>query len=544
MNSRRAICAWLQGALAPTLATAAAVLLALPGCKPGGVSLITKYGAPDTFIFARGSDAQKLDPADVDDGESVNTLVQICEGLVRFRSDTLEIEPCLATRWETSPDGLTYTFHLREGVRFHDGTPLSAEAAAWSFLRQMDPAHPGHLPGALFQYWGNLYQDIVEVRPDGPLTLVLRLRQPSAGLLSSLAIIPAALLSPRSLADHGEAFARHPVGTGPYRFVSWSPNQAIVLEANPDYWDTANRPGIRRLIFKVVPENSVRLLELKSGRIFGLDGVQPAELAAVAGDTSFTIHRGAGLNVGYLTFNLSRPRWRDPEVRLAFGLAIDRAQLAALALEGAGRVADYPVPPGFLGIPDPPDPVPHNPARAREILARHAADFAEPVRLQVMTAPRPFLPDPVKAASFIRSQLEAVGVRVEIVARDFKSHLDSLRNFDFDCAIIGWIGDNGDSDNFLSVLFGSWATQPGVASNFAGYRNPEMDELLLAARREVDVAQRRQLYERALALWRRDLPIIPLVHGDVVVVLRREVTGFRVQKTGDLWFGSVGWKTE
>lgn len=528
------------GSAKQALLLGAAALVFLGGCGKSENST----DKPSTLIFARGSDAQKLDPADVDDGESVNTLTQICEGLVRFKNGTLEIEPCLAERYEISPDGLTYTFHLRKGVTFHDGTPLNAETAIWSFQRQMDPNHPGHLPEASFQYWNYLYQDVAEVRAVDAMTVEFRLSQPNASLLASLAVFPAFLVSPQALADHGRDFARFPVGTGPYKFVSWSPNEAILMEANPDYWDKAAMPQFERLVLKVVPENSVRLLELKSGRIHGLDGVHPAELAALESDPRFTVYHDTGLNVGYLTFNLHHKRYQDPEVRLAFAMAIDRDKLAEIALEGSGRPADYPLPPGFLGYPKNPDVIPHDPDRAREILSRHADDFNEPVRIQVMTAARPYLPDPVRAASFIRSELEKVGLNIEIVARDFKTHLNDLRNFDFDTAIIGWVGDNGDSDNFLSTFFGSWATQPGLASNYADYRNPEMDRLLLQARVETDRRKRADLYGQALALWRRDLPILPLVHGDNLAVLRREVTNFKIQKISDIRLGSVGWDAD
>jgi peptide/nickel transport system substrate-binding protein len=517
-------------------ALAVGLLLAGVGCQPRA----SAPARPEVLIFARASDAQRLDPADVDDGESVNTLNQILEGLVRFRPGTLEVEPCLASRMpEISADGLTYTFTLREGVRFHDGTPLTAEAAAWSFHRQMRKDHPGRPPGAMFEYWSSLYQDVSDVRATGPLTLEIRLGRPNAALLASLAIFPAHLNSPNSPA--GEAMQRRPVGTGPYRFVSWSPNQAIVLEANPDYWDPAGAARFKRVVQKVVPENSVRLLELKAGNIHGLDGIQPAELKALQGDPRFTVYRDAGLNVGYLAFNLQRPRYQDPEVRLAFALAIDRRQLVAVALDGAGVPAECPVPPGFLGYPKQPDVIPHDPARAREIVARHAAAFAEPVRLHVMNTARPFLPDPAKAASLIRAQLEAAGMRVEIVARDFKTHLDALRNFEYDCALIGWLGDNGDPDNFLSTFFGSWATAKGSATNYSDYRSEEMDRLLLAARRETDVPARAALYGQVIALWRRDLPIVPLVHGESIAVWRREVTGFQIQKDGNLRLAGVGW---
>lgn len=499
---------------------------------------------PKTFIFARGSDAQKLDPADVDDGESVNTLSQICEGLVRFKSGTLEIEPCLASAYTVSPDGLTYRFELREGVTFHDGTPLTAETALFSFLRQMEEDHPGHLPGANFQYWRYLYQDVASVEADGPMAVVFQLSQPNASLLNSLAIFPAFLVSPSGLETYGDEFQRNPIGTGPYRFVSWEPNEAVIMERNPDYWDQANQPQFERLVLKVVPDNTVRLLELRSGRVHGLDGLQPAEIVFLDTDQGFTVHQQPGLNVGYLCFNLNLEKYQDPEVREAIAMAINRTELAMAALDGAGRPASYPIPPGFLGEPMIANPVQRDADKAREILARHPEVLAEPIRLQVMSAPRQYYPDPIKAASYIRSELEAVGLRVEIVSKDFKSHLADLRAFDYDMALVGWVGDNGDTDNFLGILLGSWAAVKGSATNFSNYRSAEMDELLLAARAETDRDERQRLYEECLKIWRRDLPIVPLIHGDNIAVTRAEVTGFELQLIGDLRLGPVGWEVK
>src|SRR2546426_6102412 len=148
-----------------------------------------------TIVFARGADAQKLDPADVDDGESIKVLVNICEGLVRFKTGSAEIEPCLAASWTISPDGLTYSFKLRQGVKFHDGTPLDANAAIFSFQRQMDANHPAHFKGGTFAYWAAMYSMVESVKAPDAGTLEFRLKEPHAPFLANLAIFPAHIVS-------------------------------------------------------------------------------------------------------------------------------------------------------------------------------------------------------------------------------------------------------------------------------------------------------------------------------------------------------------
>lgn len=509
--------------------------IALVGCGPKSE---TKEEAPKVFVFARGSDAQKLDPADIDDGESVNTLTQICEGLVRFKSGTLEIEEWLAESYSISDDGLIYRFKIRDGIRFHDGTPLDAQAAAFSFQRQLDETHPAHLPEAAFSYWSYLYQDVVAVEAVAPMELEIRLSQPNAAMLRSLAVFPAWLISPKSLETHGSEMQTNPIGTGPYRFKEWRRNEAIILERNPDYW--GDSPAFERLVMKVVPDNTTRLLQLKSGAIHGMDGLQPTEVAALKADPELTVYEDAGLNVGYMAFNLDQERLADLDLRRAISLGIDKQAFATVALEGAGRAAAYPLPRGFLGYPDVEDTSAFDLEAARKLAAPFASRFeADPLEILVMNAPRPYLPDPVTAATFVKGQIEAIGIPAKVVSLDFKTQLDRLRNGDFETALIGWVGDNGDTDNFLSVFFGSWAAEKGTATNYSFYRNPEMDELLLTARKTTEPAERARLYEEVLALWKRDLPLLPLCHGDNIVVLSSQFEGFTLQKIGDLRLSEI-----
>lgn len=497
--------------------------------------------APDTFVFARGSDAEKLDPADVDDGESVNTLAQCLEGLVRFRPGTLEIEPWLAESWEISDDGRTYTFTIREGVAFHDGTPLTAETAAFSFRRQLDPGHPAHLDKAAFGYWNYLYQDVHEVRVDGPMTLSLVLKQPNASMLASLATFPVWLISPGSYEQFGDDMQSHPIGTGPYRFVSWRPGEAVVFARFEDYWGPTPA-GFERLVMRAIPENSTRILALRAGDIHGLDGLAPAEIAELADDPRIAVHSGPGLNVGYLSISAFSEPLRDPAIRRALALAIDRQAIVDLGYGDSGQVAEYPLVPGMLGYPTEPGPLRHDPEAAREILSAYPELGDERLELAVMSNPRPYMPDPGQVASLIRSDLEDVGLSVDIVTREWNSHLNTVRHGNFDLALLGWNGDNGDPDNFLSIFFGSWSARKGSANNISFYVDEEMDRLLLEARAATGPEARATRYHEALELWARDLPLIPLMHARHVVVLRREIAGFVLSGNTNLFFGPVRWE--
>ncbi len=516
----------------------------------GGMVLLAGCGkregdsgaAPNAFIFARGADAQKLDPADVDDGESVNSLAQVCEGLVGFKQGTLEVVPVLAESYEISPDGLAYTFHLREGVRFHDGTPLNAETARFSFDRQMDPDHPAHFETASFQYWQNLYSAIESLETVDPMTLRFHLSEPNAGLLGALASFPAWLVSPGAFEKYGQEMIFHPVGTGPYRFLEWRPSEAILYERNPDYWGQA--AGFERLVLRSIPLNTSRLSELLAGNLHGLDGIQPSELSDIQTDPRFQILHAPGMNIGYLAFSQLSGRMQDPELRRAVAMAIDRENLVRLALDGYGTVAAYPAPKGYLGIPDDAGPVRFDPEAAKALVAAHPEWTEQPITLATFGQPRMYFPDPQRFASLIRNDLEQAGFRVEIINREFKSHLHTTRRGEFEMALLGWIADTPDPDNFLSTFLHSKAAAVGSATNISFYRNPEMDTLLDDALTRTDPAARAALYRQALDLWARDLPLVPLVQADQIVVLDRHIGGYKLSPTGNHFFGPAYWKTD
>jgi peptide/nickel transport system substrate-binding protein len=477
---------------------------------------------PVTLTFARGADSQKLDPADVDDGESMKVLVNVCEGLVRFKHGTTEPEPCLATSWTISPDGLTYTFKIRAGVKFHDGTPLDAQVAAFSFRRQLDKSNPAHLPDATFAYWSAMFNMITAVEVVDPMTLRLRLREPNAPLLASLCIPAAHLISPKFIDQ------RHPVGTGPFRFFEWVPNERIVLDANPDYWD--GKPHIDRLIFKVVPDSSTRLIQLQTGQIQAMDGIDPNSLPIINADKNLTLLTAPGLNVCYLAFNCQKPPLDGRWLRQWIASSINKEDIIKDVYRGAATVAKNPMPPLIAG---------YNDAIPESVMApppTRMPGFDHPLRLEVMTNPRPYLPNPLRAAEMIKADLEKRHIPVEIVPNEWGAHLSRTSHGEHEMALLGWVGDNGDADNFLYVLLDKDTATLGSALNVCFWMNDAYHDLMIAARRELDPEKRAALYRKAQEIVFEEAPMVPLAHAEQLMACRATVSNILFEVNGDILF--------
>jgi len=510
-----------------------------------------------TFIFARGADAQKLDPADVDDGESIKILVNVCEGLLRFKDGTTEVEPCLAESWTVSDDGKAYAFKLRNGVKFHDGTPLTAEAAVWSFHRQLDAKHPAHFASAKFEYWGAMYSMVESVAAPDATTVEIRLKEPHAPFLLNMAMFPVALLSPNALEKYGEKMQSNPVGTGAFKFKEWKRGERVVLEANDDYW--GGRPKIDRLIFKVVPDNAARFIQLKAGEIHAMDGLDPNNFDAVKNDANLKLVQSQGINICYLSLNceaapVNTKPFTDVRVRRAVAMAIRKKDLIESVYRGTASVAVNPMPPIVFGFNDKIQGYENDVEAAKKLIEAYKKDFTEyaqkmhphlpypldqPIQLLVMSNPRPYLPNPTRAAELIKGDLERIGLKVQIVPNDWGTHLAKTRNGEHPMALLGWISDNGDPDNFLGVLLSSATAKKGSALNISFYKNPKFDELIDKAKVELNPEKRAELYRKAQEIIHEDVPMIPLAHVKDTVAMRKNVQNLRLAATGDIIFRTV-----
>jgi peptide/nickel transport system substrate-binding protein len=491
------------------------------------------------LVYGRGGDSVSLDPARETDGESLNVCDNIFETLVRFKPGTTEIEPGLAESWEVSADGKEYVFKLRSGVRFHDGTPMDGAAVVFSLMRQHDPKHEAYGHSKSWDYWGDmgfgkLIKSIDAVAPD-KVRFVLNHRE--APFLANLAMSFAAIVSPTAVRKHKQDFARNPVGTGPFKFGSWTRGERIVLNRFDDYWGT--KAHLQRVIIRSLPDSAARLNAFLAGEIQMMNLPTPDQVAAIrkARKDAQVIQKEA-MNVAYLAFNTKKKPFDNVKVRQAINMAIDKKALVAGVYSGLAKEAVNPLPPTVWGYNETIKPYPFDAAKAKALLKEAGFPNGFETELYYMPVSRPYMPDGKTVATAIQANLKTIGVNVRLTTFEWAIYLEKTKNGEHPMALLGWTGDNGDPDNFLHVLLsGNNAVAP--ANNIAFYDNKEVTRLLEEARREVNQAKRAELYRRAQVLIHQDAPWVPLAHSVDQMPMDAKVRGFVLAPTGTRQFSSV-----
>ncbi len=489
------------------------------------------------LVFARSGDSVGLDPARETDGESFYGSTQIFDNLVEFVPGTTEVRPALAESWDVADDGLTFTFHLREGVTFHDGTPFNADAVKFSFDRQYLEDHPYYDLGP-WKYWGYMgMSDIIdEITVIDDYTVEFSLKKVEAPFLANLAMDFAAIVSPTAVAELGEDFKNNPVGTGPFKFVEWVKDDRIVLERNADYW---RRPAyLDRLILRVIPDATARYLALQSGEVDVIDFPSPEDLEAMEADGNIELIQQPGLNVGYIAMNNDKEPFGNVLVRRAVNHAINKQDIIDAVFGSAGQVAKNPIPPTMWSYNEEIEDYEYDPERARELLAEAGYPDGFETDLWAMPVSRPYFPDGRTVAEIAQANLAEVGIEAEIVSFDWGTYLDRTDSGEHQMALLGWTGDNGDPDNFLYVLLSSDAAEV-PAGNIAFWRNDEFDALIEEAKTTFDYDRRVELYEEAQEVFHDQAPWVPVAHSVVTVPVRSHVRDFVIYPTGKRVFYDV-----
>jgi peptide/nickel transport system substrate-binding protein len=485
-------------------------------------SVTGSAAGPTTFVWGKAGDADTLDNNVSSNGETSEVTAQIFNTLVRAKPGATDVEPDLATTWSVSPDGLVWTFQLRRGVTFQDGTPWNAEAAKFNFDRWSDPNNPYHgvKPGDYYDWNDFMAGTFQEARVAGPYTLQLVLKAPNAPLLYSMSIIGFEFASPAAVQKYGaQDFGQHPVGTGPYTFVEWVRDDHVTLAANPAFF-RKGLPKTQRVIMRVIPDNSARYLALKADEIQAMESPNPDDVKSAAADPNLKLVYRPPFNVGYLRFNMSDDLFKDKRIRQAVAYAIDRKTIVQALYGGYGQVADQHLPPMMWGRTRAAGYA-YDPDKAKGLLAEAQYPSGFSFDFWYIPVSRPYFPNGKDIATAIASDLAKVGIRAHLVTEDWAAYLKDNQTDKFGLFMGGWIGESADPDAWLGHFYGRYAPHNAILS----YNNPAVFDLVNRARIVSDQAERARLYAQAEAIVLGDYRDIPIAYASVPLVMRKNVQG-------------------
>jgi peptide/nickel transport system substrate-binding protein len=426
-------------------------------------------------------------------------------------------------------DGLRYTFKLRKGISFHDGTPLNAEAVKFSIERQIDPAHPFNKLGK-YPFANYFFGNVKAVEVVDPLTVEFVLKEPRASFLAVLTAGAASVVSPTAVKKFGADYALTPVGTGPFKYVSWDRGQRVVLEKNPSYWKFPVK--VDRVIYRPIVEDQARLTELMTGTLDLMVGTPPDFVAQLEKNPNVTLLRQVGAHVWYLGINNQKKPFADKRVRQAMNYAVNKEAIVRDVLKGTGSMSAGPVLPGTWGADAGLKPYPYDPARAKKLLAEAGFPSGFSTTLWVPESGSG-MQSPVAMATVIQSNLKAVGINVALQTFEWGAFIAKLRSKEQELFALSWMAGNEDPDMVMYPLLHSTQWTPG-GPNRAMYKNEKFDALLNEARHVTDQAKRAALYREAQRILVADAPWVFVDHEIQIAATSKRVQGFKLHPSFDL----------
>ncbi|THH34776.1 ABC transporter substrate-binding protein [Aliishimia ponticola] len=485
----------------------------------------------DTIVVGLQAEPVTFDPTQISDLNTSRVARRLYEGLVGLKYGTYDLEPRLAESWEISEDELEYTFKLRPGVKFHDGTDFNAEAVKYSFERQIDENHPAH--GSLTyrgapSYLGPI--DKIEVIDD--LTVKITLKNPSGPFLARTVGMTMRIISPTALKKYGDDVGQYPSGTGPYMLEEWEPGIRTTLAVNPDYWGAT--PEIENLIYIPIVEPAARLSALTTGEIDLTVDVPFDSLESIKENPDVELQLGDSAHVWFVALNtqLSDPPFDNVLVRQAMNYAVDKEGIVKDILQGTASVSSGPLSAAYGALQNTDvKKYPYDPEKARALLAEagHAdgfgnCEFMVPESGSGMQAP-------IEMGTLIQANLAAVGINCSIQTMEWGAYLKAYREHP-QMAQMSWNPPIGDPDIVLNNLLNSSNFPPGW--NAGSYKNERVDELVSGAQKISDPDARREMYLEAQTLIAEDAPWIFVNHGSQIVAHTAKLKNFLVSPDFDL----------
>ncbi|HYF93296.1 MAG TPA: ABC transporter substrate-binding protein [Symbiobacteriaceae bacterium] len=459
---------------------------------------------PDVIMrIALNADPPKLDPHQSTALVDRQVFQSLFDKLVDFDTK-LNIVPGLAEKWDISTDGKSYTFYLRKGVKFHDGTPFNAEAVKYNFDRMVDPALASPRKSEI--------SAVEKVTVVDESTVKIDLKQPFAGLLATLADRAGMMVSPTAAKAAGLDFVNNPVGTGPFKFKERIKGDSITLVRNEEYWQQG-LPKAAGVVYKTVIDENVKLVNLQSGQLDIIDTVPPAQVPQLKSDNRLKVLIGPSLQYQGLWINTTKPALSDKRVRQAISYAIDRPALVQVVFGEIAIPARSPFYPGTPASDGKPIPA-RDVAKAKALLAEAGQSN---LTISLKTAPSPINQ---QIAQVVQSMLGEAGIKVNIEQEEFGQLLDKLNKKNYDIAQVGWSGRPDPDGNIYAFMI----TNGG--NNYAGYSNPQVDKLLNDARLPTDMAKRKEIYSQIMTILDDEMPYVYLWHPQDVKGVGPTVQGY------------------
>ncbi|MGG1659861.1 glutathione ABC transporter substrate-binding protein [Brevibacillus sp. NRS-1366] len=504
------------------------VAISLTGCslsqKPAAENkqppkkTITEGG---TLVIARKFDAGNLDPHFISTIHAASVVYQkVYEGLVT-RDVNMGISPQLATSWKQI-DEVTWEFKLRQGVFFHDGTPFRADAVKKTFDRVLDPQ--------VASTRASMFDKIKEVKIVDDSTVQIRLRSPFAPLLSILASHEGSILSPKAIAQYGKELSKHPVGTGPFTFQSWTPAQEIVLKKNQKYW--GRPPKVDQVVFRIIPDDNERIAMVESGEAQIAESIPVTAIDRIQSSQQMRIYRSEALGTEFIGFNVSKKPLNDVRVRQAISYAIETGAIIKGVYNNVGTKAKSPLGPKVFGYYPAVKNYTYDLNKARDLLEQ--AGYPNGFATTIITYDRT---DRVNVAKVIRSQLKGIGIEAELKIVDYDEFVDAIeKTKEHDIFVSGWGNATGDADYNQYNLF---HTIGGGKGNSFMYSNAELDQLIEAGRMETDHQKRWSIYAKAQEMELQDALLVPIRNMENLAVIHNSVEGFSMSPAGYLMLNQV-----
>jgi peptide/nickel transport system substrate-binding protein len=506
------VMAMRRPAVLAAVAFIATLMLGPTGCTTGErVDLGDESSG--NLVAAIAGEPDQLDPHKTTAYFSFEVLENVFDTLVEPDAN-LEMRPALAESWDVSGDQLVWTFRLRRGVTFHDGSPFTADDVVYSYRRIID------------EKLANVdkFSAVTDVTAADPATVVIRVKQPTPNLLTNIGGFKGMAIVSGKNAESGQ-IATHPIGTGPFAFVSQKSGDSITLQPNPSYW--AGVPKVSGVTFRFISEPSTALSALQAGEIDWTDSIPPQRVAQLREDDSVKLAVTASNDYWYLALNEARKPWSDVRVRQAIAYGIDRDAIVRATSYGTAAANQLAIPRGNPWYTDY-HRYGYDITRAKELLTESGITKAE---LDMLVTSE--YPETVTAAQIIADNLAPLGITVHIRTVDFATWLDEQNTGHFDMLMMGWLG-NIDPDDFYYAQHHTNGT-----SNAQKYSNPEVDRLLDAGRVETDRQARAGVYANAASTIADQASYIYLYNPSVIQAWRTGLSGFESRRDGAIRFRTV-----